>query len=108
MKLLACVIAVIAVAGLLAYTNPTIEDYNQFVHNGILKEVQKQDPAVQLFGSAMSALASGLVASQTVREDFIFFSTYELRVGKEEFKAVGILKNFYVTKKPDFKSRKPN
>ena len=108
MKHLVYVIAAVAIAGLMTYTNPTMDDYNQFVRKGLLKEMQGRDPAVQLFGSALSGVAGSLVASQTVREDFVFCSTYELRLGKEQFKALGIFKNFIVLKKPDLKSKEPN
>jgi hypothetical protein len=60
----------------------------------------------QLLSPLLGGIAGNLVASQTVRTDYIFFSIYEVRLGKERLKAVGVLKNFVLLEKPDLKSAK--
>jgi len=109
MKSLATVIALVAILGLMAYTNPSMDDFGNYVRQQVIKESQKEmkDPLGQFLGSLLGGIAGGMVSSQTVRTDFIFFSKYELRLGKEQLKAVGIFKNFMLLEKPDFKRFKP-
>jgi hypothetical protein len=103
MKLVACMIVAVALLGLLVYTNPSMDDYNNFIRQSIIKEGQKQkdDPVGQLLAPLFSGMAGGLVASQTVRTDYVFFSVYSFRFGKERIKALGVLKNFIFLEKPD-------
>ena len=108
MRSLATVIALIALLGLMAFTNPSMDDFGNYVRQRVIQESQKEmkDPFSQLLGSLMGGLAGGLVSSQTVRTDYIFFSMYELRVGKEGMKALGIFRNFVLLEEPDFKKYK--
>jgi hypothetical protein len=78
------------------------DDYNNFIRQNIIKEGQKQknDPVGRLLAPLFSGMAGNLVASQTVRTDYVFFSIYSFQVGKERIKALGILKNFIFLEKP--------
>ena len=102
MKIVACIIVAVALLGLLVYTNPSLDDYNNFIRQSIIKEGQKQkdDPVGQLLVPLFSGMAGNLVASQTVRSDYVFFSVYSFRFGKERLKALGVLKNFIFLEKP--------
>lgn len=104
MRLLAAVIIGVAVLGLMVYTNPRMEDYNGFIRQSVMKESQKRghDSLDQAFGSLMGGIASGVLASQTLRTDYVFFSTYEVRFGKSHVKALGAFKNFVFLEKPEF------
>jgi hypothetical protein len=108
MKLIASVIIVIALLGLMAYTNPSIDEYNTYIRQSIVKEGQKPktDPVSQLLSPLLGGIAGTLVTSQTVRTDYVFFSIYEVRLGNERLKALGVLKNFVLLEKPDVKSPK--
>ncbi|MGH8478666.1 MAG: DUF4359 domain-containing protein [Gammaproteobacteria bacterium] len=93
---------VIAAGALLAYTNPTLDSYQQYLRQSILKGSKRQEnPVEQALGTLLGGVASGVIASQTVRTDFVFWSTYETPVtDSERLRAVGLLKNFFVLENP--------
>ncbi len=104
MKNLSLAILLVALMALLAYKNPTLEDYNHYLRMSISQELQKEsrEGLDQIFSSFLSGIASGVVTSQTVRRDFVFFSLYTAPVGDEELKVLGVLSNFIVLEKPRF------
>lgn len=112
MKLLSVVVVVVALLGLMAFKNPTLDDYNNYVRQVVVKEFQKTaeeeggGPFGQVLAPLLGNLAGGLMASQTVRSDYIFFSLYEARLGEEQLKLLGILSQFLVLEKPEFKDIK--
>jgi hypothetical protein len=110
MKASALVIALIALLGMLIFTNPSMDDFSDYVRQKIVKETQKdvQDPLGQFLGSIMGGIAGGLAGTQTVRSDYVLFSIYELKVGKERLKALGVLKNFVLLEEPDLDRYKPD
>jgi hypothetical protein len=79
------------------------------VRQEVIQESQKEirDPFGQFLGSIVGGIAGGLVGTQTVRSDYVFFSMYELKVGKERLKALGVLRNFVLLEKPDLDRYKP-
>ena len=103
MRLLAVVIVLVAMLGLMVYTNPTMDDFGNYVRQYVIQEAQKKksDPLSQLLESLMGGLAGNLLKSQTVRTDYIFFSLYEIQVGEERLRALGILRNFLLLDEPD-------
>ncbi len=104
MKRLSFVILLVGFLGLLAYKNPTLDDYNHYLRVSISQELQKdsKEGFDQIFSSFLGGIASGVVTSQTVRRDFIFFSLYDARIADEELRVLGVLSNFIVLKKPSF------
>jgi hypothetical protein len=108
MRSLATVIALVALVGLTAYTNPSMDDFSNYVRQYVVKESQKemQDPLGQFLTSILGGIAGNVVSSQTVRTDYILFSTYKVQFGKERFKALGICRNFILLEKPDLKRLK--
>ena len=102
MKSVVMSLFVIALGGLLAYTNPTLDSYQQYLQQSILKQAKrKANPVEQVLGAVLGGVASGVIASQTVRTDYVFWSTYETRLtDRERLRAVGVLKNFYVLENP--------
>jgi len=112
MKLLSLIIAIVALLGLMAFKNPNLDDYNNYVRQVVVKEFQKTaekeggGPFGQMLAPLLGNLAGGLMASQTVRSDYIFFSIYEARLSGERLKLLGILSQFFVLEKPEFKDFK--
>ena len=108
MKSLASVIVFVAVVGLMVYTNPTMDDFSNYARQYVIKESQREtkDPLGRLFGSILGGIAGGVVSSQTIRTDYVVLSTYELQIGKERLRALGVFRNFLLLEKPDFKRYK--
>lgn len=104
MKSLAIVIALVALLGLMVYSNPSMDDFGDYVRQKVVKESRKEtrDPLGHVLGAIVGGVAGGLVISQTVRTDYVIFSTYELQFGKERLKVLGLLKNFIVLEKPSW------
>ncbi len=104
MKLFSITLILIALSGLLAYTNPGLNDYDQFISQRITEETKKQkDPVAGVLGSLLGGLTANLMTTQTVRKDYIFFSTYDTAFGNEHLRAIGVLNNFYTTESPQSK-----
>lgn len=102
MKSIAFLMLLIAALGLLAYTNPTLDIYQQYLQQSILKQAKrKANPVERALGTVLGGVASGVIASQTVRTDYVFWSTYETRLtDRERLRAIGVLNNFYVLENP--------
>lgn len=107
-KSLAIIITLLALASLLVYTNPSKDDLSNYVRQYVMKESQKKikDPQSQFLGTILGGIAGDVMSSQTVRTDYILFSTYEVQFGKERFKALGIFTNFILLEKPDLERLK--
>lgn len=105
MKLLPIILVLIALLGLLAYTNPELDDYDQFVNQQFTEESRKaKDPVTGALGSLLGGFAASVMIKQTVRKDYVFFSTYDTAFGNEHMRAIGVLNNFYITENPQSKS----
>jgi Domain of unknown function (DUF4359) len=101
MKLFSITLILIAVFGILAYTNPNLNNYDQFISQQITEETRKgKDPVAEVLGSLLGGFAANLMTKQTVRKDYIFFSTYDTAFGNEHLRAIGVLNNFYITENP--------
>lgn len=102
MKLLSLVLILIATLALLGFTNPSMDDYSNFIRQRVVQEAHKdkEDTFGQLFSPLLGGIAGSLVASQTIRNDYIFFSIYEAQFGKERFKSLGLLRRFMVLESP--------
>jgi hypothetical protein len=102
MKSIVSALFVIAAGALLAYTNPTLDSYQQYLQQSILKPAKRREnPVEQALGTVLGGVASRVIASQTVRTDYVFWSTYETRLtDRERLRAIGVLKNFHVLENP--------
>ncbi len=104
MKLFSITLILVAVLGLLSYTNPKLDSYDQFISQRITEETRKaEDPLAGALGSLLGGFAANLMTKQTVRKDYVFFSTYDTAFGNEHMRAVGIMNNFYMTESPESK-----
>lgn len=108
MKYLAIIIGLVALAGLMVYTNPSKDDLGNYVRQYVIKESQKKmkDPKGQALSAMLGGIAGSVMSSQTVRTDYILFSTYEVQFGQERFSALGIFRNFIPLEKPDLERLK--
>ena len=108
MKSLAIIIVLLALATLMVYTNPSSDDLGNYVRQYVMKESQKkmQEPSGQFLSSILGGIAGSVISSQTIRTDYILFSTYEVQFGKERFTALGIFRNFILLEKPDLERLK--
>lgn len=104
MKLLAATLIVLAFLGFLAYTNPKMDNYDRFINQRILDKTQKSnDPLQGMIGSVLGGVASRMIAQQTERKDYVFFSTYDTPIGNKHIRSIGILNQFYLTEDQVFK-----
>jgi hypothetical protein len=104
MKLFSIVLILVASFGLLAYTNPKLDNYDQFIGERITEETRKiKDPMAGALGSLLGGFAANLMTKQTVRKDYVFFSTYDTAFGNEHLRAIGVLNNFFLTESPESK-----
>lgn len=104
MKLISITLGVIALLGLLAYTNPKLEQYDQYINQRIIEKSRKaKDPLQGAIGSLLGGFASRLMTQQTVRKDYVLFSTYDTNLGEKHLRSIGILNNFYITEDPNLK-----
>ena len=102
MKLFSIILILIALLGLLAYNNPKLDNYDEFMSQRITEETRKQnDPMAGALGSLLGGFAANLMTKQTVRKDYVFFSTYDTAFGNEHIRAIGVLNNFYITESPE-------
>lgn len=102
MKALTVTLVVLFVLGVLIFTNPSIEDYRAFMTQELNREVKKEarSEGEAAFIALVGGLATSFLAGQTVRNDYLLFSTYETSIGSERLSAIGALRNFLVTEAP--------
>ncbi|HIJ69156.1 MAG TPA: DUF4359 domain-containing protein [Deltaproteobacteria bacterium] len=107
-KPLGIIIALMALACLMVYTNPSKDDLGNYISQYVMKESQKKikDPQSQLLGTILGGIVGSVMSSQTVRTDYILFSTYEVQFGQERFEALGIFRTFILLEKPDLERLK--
>jgi hypothetical protein len=107
MKFFSCVVILLAVLGALIFSNPKLEHYDQFLSQRITEASKSSaEPMVGVLGSLLGGFAASLVANQTVRKDYVLFSTYDTAFGNDHMRAIGILNNFFITEDPPTEQRK--
>lgn len=101
MKSLSFTIVTVSFLGLLAYTNPTLESYESFVHQQILESAEKRnDTLTRALGYLFGGFASEMFSKLTIRKDYVFLSTYETKIGNEQLRVLGVLRNFIILETP--------
>lgn len=88
-------IGIISFLGLLAYTNPRMDHYERHVQQNIIREANEQGGVISVFGSLFGKAAGSVVANATLRNDYVFFSTYETNLREERVTTIGALNNFF-------------
>ncbi len=101
MKSISSTIFVVALLGLLVYTNPTLENYENFLHQEILQDTEKQGDALsRTFGYLFGGFASSIITNMTIRKDYVFWSIYDTKIENEHLRVLGIMKNFFILETP--------
>lgn len=104
MKSLTVTIVIVAVLGLLVYTNPNMSMYAQFLRNTMLQQTRHEgEAATNTFAALLSGLTSGLLANATTRKDYVFCSVYVTEFGDTHIEALGAVNNFFVLKQSGFR-----
>ena len=102
MRVLTTTLIVLFVLGVMIFTNPSMEDYRMFWTQEMQRDAKKpgRDEGEATLVALFGGLATSFLAGQTVRNDYLLFSTFETSVGKERMRAIGWLRHFYVTETP--------
>lgn len=100
MKKLIILLLGLGAAGILAMTNPTLDDYQNFIRQEVIRESQKSNDALAHLGRFLGGFAGAMLASQTIRDDYVFFSIYELPFGTKRLRLLGLCKRFIVLESP--------
>lgn len=103
LRSLSITIIVVVFVGLLIATNPTIETYEQFVHQKTNKEASKQDQVSRALGVLFGGFPSQLFANATFRHDYLLFSIYDTEIGNNHLKALGIFDRLLFLETPMFR-----
>lgn len=98
---LSSTIIVLSIVGLLAFTNPKLDSYEQHIHQIITQEADKRDDVTRTLGTLFGGVASSFIAGSTVRNNYVLFSTYDSNLGTRHVKFVGVLGNFFQTSSTD-------
>lgn len=98
MKSISSAIIIVALLGLLAYTNPPLDSYEIFLRQQMIQE-SKTD-LERALASLLGGFASRVVVNQTIRKDYVFLSTYDTNIGNEHLRVLGILNNFIILETP--------
>jgi hypothetical protein len=106
MKSLSTTVVVVAVLGLLAYTNPQMASFEQFIHAQILQGTEKKDEVTKALGSLLGGVASRFIANSATRSDYVFFSLYRATYDGKDVTVLGVLNNFIVVNRSNPESRR--
>lgn len=91
------------ILGGLYLTNPEKEDFKNFFER-VMEEHAADIPEEYTGALEQSGLKLGSVATMasmmTVRQDYIFFSTYEMKIPGQKMKFIGIATFFVPLEKP--------
>jgi hypothetical protein len=101
MKSIAIVIILLVLLGFLAYTNPTLDQYGDFVRDEIQDGVGQGSHVEKALGRVIGGLAGGVLTSATTRTDYLFFSVYDTDLGTDEVKCLGIVNTFFILEEPE-------
>lgn len=93
-------VVVVGLLLLLAFTNPTMESYESYIRQEILRETHSKDETTKALGLVFGGLASSMFANATVRSNYVLWSTYQTEFGKSKMKVLGAVGNFFVLNDP--------
>jgi len=102
MSLTKTIVAVTLLA-LLVYTNPTMDDFGEYMRKEIVQDLPKEDSLGKVIGSLLGGFASHVITNATIRRDFVIFSLYETDLGNKDATVIGVLNNFIVLNPEEFK-----
>lgn len=82
-------IIIIGLLIVMGVTNPTKQEYASWA-----KEQLMESSKDKLEQGLIGIMAQPLIENMTVQHNYILFSVFETKNGKEEYTTIGILKNF--------------
>jgi len=74
-----------------AVTNPTKDEFKDYLTNQISEEVDESNIFSDLFGTAVVEL---IVENSTTKNDYVVCSVYEVEIDGEEHSFLGLFNNF--------------
>lgn len=84
----------IVILGLLAITNPDMDDFKQAARERLEKELESRSDVEQAIGKMLGETATNLLASRTTRTNMILGSLYTFSVDEKEYRYFGIASFF--------------
>jgi hypothetical protein len=98
-------IPLLLVLALMAFINPNLDDYKEFLRQSLIGASQQDSTGAlaRVTGPLLGGLAGSFVASQTIRTNWLLFSTYKTHFIDDRLTAIGAFKNFMFLEKPNFK-----
>ena len=102
MKQVSYTLIFIAILGLMVFTNPTMDDYQEFARQEMRKLAERQgDDTSRALVALFGGFASGFVVGQTQRKDYVFLSMYTMQIGEERMVCIGLFRNFVILEAPE-------
>ena len=80
--------------GLLALSNPGMEDFKQAAEEEMKKQLQERTQLEQAIGNLFGGTLSEMLASRTVRTNYFFCSIFSFEFDHEEYRYIGIAGTF--------------
>ena len=90
MKSLTGVLLVFGVVGMLTYTNPTMDDYVDFIKNELIRRSQNS-----VDQGLLHLLGGFVISGATERRNYVLFSIYQTQDPFKITDCLAILGNFY-------------
>ena len=87
-------LATLGFLALLFATNPTMDQYEQYVRQELLKDASANGQVGQTLGTMFSGIASHFIGDATLRHDCFLVSIFESNFGDNHQRALGILNHF--------------
>jgi hypothetical protein len=85
---------VVIILGLLAITNPDMDDFKQAARDRLEKELEGKSDVEKAIGKMLGGTATDLLASRTTRTNMILGSLYSFSVDDKEYRYIGIASFF--------------
>jgi hypothetical protein len=99
MKTMLLTVVLVSVLGLLVATNPTPDEYQDFLRQQMVQD-SKSDVERSVL-SFFGGFASRVVAGQAHRSNYVVLSLYDTNLGQEHLRVLGILNNFIILERPE-------
>jgi hypothetical protein len=82
----------ILIAGILVFTNPDSEDFTSYVKQRMERKISDSgdDAVTDFVAKNLPELAEGVVAKMVERRNFLVYSVYELDMGRNSYRYIGI------------------
>lgn len=94
MKYLILTLIIIAILGFMIATNPTLDDYSDYIKQEYVNENEEQGEFTKGLKGIFGGIAGDVIASATTRKNYVFFSLYNTDLSSDKYSCVGIFGNF--------------